>query len=209
MDQLILSDTRTRPPTRLFWLGWVAASTAAILLGFVILYVLVGLAKAVLLGVNEDRLFGFLMFPVLATVLGAGQWLVLRTRIPRSGWWVLATGVGMLIGVALASGIVQVSSRVTEQSWDWGFQPGILVLYLLIGVSLGLAQLPVLWRHITRPGLWLLTSMVGWLALGLIMGKSIDRTSDILALGAVPAAFTGLGLIWLLRTTRSQSTRSA
>jgi hypothetical protein len=182
----------------------VAASVAAILLGFALLYALVGLAKAVLLGVNEDRLFGVLMFPVLATLLGAGQWLVLRTRIPRSGWWVLGTGVGMLIGVALGSGVVKAISLVTERPWDWGFQPGILVLYVLVGASLGLAQLPILRRHVSGSGLWLLTSIVGWLALGFIVGKSIDRTSDILALGAVPAAFTGLGLIWLLRTPRSE-----
>ena len=52
MDQPTLSDTRTRPSTWLFWLGWVAASVAAILVGFALLYALVGLAKVVLLGVS-------------------------------------------------------------------------------------------------------------------------------------------------------------
>jgi len=200
MDNPTLSETRTRAPDWLFWLSWVAVSTAAILLGFGIMYAVIGLAKAVLAGINEDRLFGNLMFPVLATVLGAFQWRVLRTRISRSGWWVLATGAGVLVAVALGGGVVQAISRTTGRQWDWDFQPDVLVVYGLIGFSLALAQLPILWRHIKSSALWLLISVVGWLVLGLIIGKTIDRTTDILALGAVPAAFTGFGLIWLIRT---------
>ena len=71
-----------------------------------------------------------------------------------------------------------------------------------------LDPLLILWRHITDYPLWLLASVVGWLVAGLIIGKSIDRTSDIVALGAVPAVFTGLGLILLIRGTRGQSIRS-
>jgi hypothetical protein len=209
MGNPTLPGTRTRSPGWLFWLSWMAASTAAILLGFGIIYASIFIAKTVLPGINEDRLFGGLMFPILATVLGASQWFVLRTRIPKSGWWIPATGVGMLVGMALGGGVVQAISHLTGRQWDVDFQPGLLVLYVLVGFSLALAQLPVLWRHITGFALWLLASMVGWLALGLIMGKSIDRMSDILALGAVPAAFTGFGLMWLIRTPRSQPTRSA
>ena len=209
MDTATLPRTRTHFPDWLFWLSWVAASTAAILLGSGMMYALIFLAKAVLPGINEDRLFGGLMFSVLGAVLGALQWLVLRTRLPRSGWWVLATGAGMLIGVALGGGIVQAISRITGQPWGWTSQPGILLLYILIGLSLAMAQLAVLWRRITSPVLWLLASMVGWLVLGLIMGNSIDRTSDILALGVVPAAFTGFALIRLIRTPCAQPSDSA
>jgi hypothetical protein len=41
--------------------------------------------------------------------------------------------------------------------------------------------------------------MIGWFILGLIVDISIDRTSDIIAVGAIPAIFTGFGLIWLMR----------
>ncbi len=204
MDNPTLSEARTRSPDWLFWLSWVSASTAAILLGFGIIYALIFIAKAVLPGINEDRLFGGLTFPILATVVGASQWLVLRTRVSRSGWWILATGVGMLVGMALGRGVVQSISPITGQQWDPDSQSGLLVLYVLIGLSLALAQLPILWRCVTAFALWPLVSVVGWLVLGLIMGKSIDRTSDILALGAVPAAFTGFGLIWLIRTPSDQ-----
>jgi len=61
----------------------------------------------------------------------------------------------------------------------------------------GVLQLPVLYRHIRWSLLWIAASAGGWLTLGLAIGKSIDRTPDILALGAIPAAFTGLALAWL------------
>jgi hypothetical protein len=203
MDNLTLPDTRTRFPDWLFWLSWVAASTAAILLGFGILYGLIFLAKAILPGVNEDMLFGGLVFPVLAALLGIFQWLVLRTRIPKAGWWVPATTVGMLIGIALGVGMIPWISRLTGRTWDWDYQPNLLGLYAIIGLTLALVQLLVLRRHVTASWLWLPVTMVGWGVLGLLMGKSIDRMSDIFALGAVPGVFTGLGLLWLLRRPRT------
>lgn len=53
------------------------------------------------------------------------------------------------------------------------------------------------WRHIRRPPLWIFASAIGWLALYLVIGKSIDRTLHMIALGAVPAMVTGLALLWL------------
>lgn len=211
MDNPTLHDTRTGSPDWLFWLSWVAVSTAAILLGSVILYAMIFIAKAVLPDINEDRLFGGLMFPVLAIMLGLCQWFVLRTRISKSGWWILATAAGLLVGIALAGGVVQAIRHITGRQWDWEFQPGILVIYLLVGLSFALAQLPILWRHMHISGfvIWLLASIIGWLVLGFIIGKSIDRTSDVFALGAVPAVFTGFGLLWITRTPLNQRTPSA
>jgi|MudIll2142460700_1097286.scaffolds.fasta_scaffold66000_3 hypothetical protein len=204
MDHPTLPEPRKLSPGWLFWLKWVAASLAGLLLGFGILYGLIFLGKAVLPDFNEDRFFGWLMFPFLATLLGAAQWLVLRQRIPRSGWWILATVAGLNAGVALAQGAGQLLSRGTNQPWAWDSQPKILLLYIFIGLLLGLAQLPILWRHIRGRVRWLLASLLGWLALGLVLGKSIDRMSDIFAFGAIPAAFTGFELPWLLRTPPGQ-----
>jgi hypothetical protein len=101
----------------------------------------------------------------------------------------------MLGGIALAGGVVQVIIHITGQEWNWNFQPGLLTVYVLIGFLLALAQLPILLRHFRSSVLWLLASMIGWLVLGLLVGISIDRTLDIFAFGAIPAIFTGFGII--------------
>jgi hypothetical protein len=200
---------RAQSADRRFWLNWVGASTAAILLGFALLYAGTLLAKIIVPSTNEDSLMGALMWPVLATVQGALQWLVLRARIPRSGWWILATGAGTLAAVTLAVGLVDSVSRAAGRDRYWESWPDLLALFGLIGLFLALAQLPVLWRRVRGLAIWPLVGIVGWLAVGIIMGKSIDRMTDVLALGVVPAAFTGLGLIWLTRSPQSQTVHSA
>jgi hypothetical protein len=202
MDISIVPSPRTHRIELKFWLMWVVASTAAVLLSFVVLYGLIIIAKAISPSVNEDSMFGVIMFPIIATMLGVLQWFVLRKRIPKSGWWILATIVGLGGGISLAIVAVQAFSRLTGQEEYWNYQPGLLMLFLLIGFFLALPQLPILWSHFRGSLLWLLASMIGWLVLGLIMGGTIDIPSDVLAVGAIPAMFTGLCLIWLMRNPR-------
>jgi hypothetical protein len=208
MDSQTPLDARRPSPEGVFWLAWVVASTAAILLAFGIIYASIFIATAVLPGIDEDRLAGALMLPIVGASMGALQWLVLRARIPKSGWWVLATGVGILGGIGIAGALVQAIGRATGRQWNWDSKPQILVVYGVIGVFLALAQLPILRRHFNDFAYWPLFGIVGWLVLGLIIGKSIDRTTDVFALGAIPAAFTGLGLISLMRSPRGQVIRS-
>jgi hypothetical protein len=72
--------------------------TIAILLGFVVIYGLIFLAKAISSSVNEDRLAGGIILPIMATILGVDQWLVLRSHIHKSGWWIPALIVGIVRG---------------------------------------------------------------------------------------------------------------
>ena len=75
-----------------FWLWWVLASTVGFLIGG-------GMGEAV----NDVVLPGFarftaealtVAFAVSGAVTGIAQWLVLRQRLSRAGWWVLASTVG-------------------------------------------------------------------------------------------------------------------
>jgi len=194
-------ETLTPPVARknfadwLIWLKWVLASQAAILLGVGILYASVFLARAVQPDINADRFMGVLIFPILGTLLGVFQWLVLRRRIPRSGWWVPATLAGLLGGLALGGGLVKAIVLLTGRAWNWDSLPGRLLICGVVGFIPALVQLPILWRRIQAYPLWPLASTLGWFALSLILGMSIDRPSDVLALGVVPAVFTGLCLI--------------
>jgi len=179
-----------------FWAAWVVASTAGIFLGFVAMYALIFLVKAIVPGVNEDRLFGVALFPFLAVFLSTLQWVVLRRYVPRSGWWIMATVGGLLIAMAVSAGLVMVMSKTL----GLGNQESLLyispIVMTVVGLMLGLAQLLVLHRNIRKPYWWVLASTFGWFILSLVIGKSVDRTTDIVALGAIPAALTGLALLW-------------
>ena len=168
--------------------GWVAASAAAVLLGMAFIYLFIFVAKAIIPGVNEDRLMGRSLFLILGAFIGAGQWLLLRGRVPHSGWRVVATAAGLWLGTTIGFRAVGMQLPVHQRD--------LLLAGATVGFCLGLAQLLILRPGWRRSLIWLLASALGWLCLTAVIGESLDRTSDLVALGAIPAAFTGLALAW-------------
>ncbi len=185
------------------WLWWVLASAAGIVFGFVLLYALVFLAKALVPGVNEDRFFGGAFGPILVLSLSSCQWFVLRRRIPRSGRWFVATAAGLVAGFVLVTAAVKAIPALTGPDAD--FRILSLVVMIGFGGSLGLAQWAVLRRHMRMPGLWVVASVLGWASASLIIGQSIDRTTDIVALAVVPAAWVGLALVLLWKRPKEDA----
>jgi hypothetical protein len=109
--------------------------------------------------------------------------------VPHAGWWIVATAVGLWAGAviiprALGLQLPPVYSRV------------LLLAGAEVGLCIGLAQLLVLRPGLRRSLLWLAASVLGWLCLVFIVGESLDRINDLVALGAAPAAFTGAALAW-------------
>jgi hypothetical protein len=179
---------------------WVIANMAAIMISAGVINGMISIATTIFTGINGDRLAGATMLPITATILGVCQWLVLRSRIPKSGWWILAT----IVGTTLAVGVVEIISRIPRLEWNWDAQ----TMFVSIGLMVALAQLPILREHFQGSVLWILFSVIGWLVMGSIVGVSIDRTSDIIAVGSIPAIFTGFGLIWLMRNPRTKPNHS-
>jgi hypothetical protein len=188
MNDIITYGPRPRSFTLLTYAGWVAASAAGAMLGMAALYALLYAALALVPGVNEDRFAGRWLLPLLGAAIGAGQWLLLRARIRRAGWWLPATALGVWAGGMLhfrAAG-VQLPAGLA----------GLLLGGALLGLCVGLAQLAV-WRPNRRTALgWLLLSALGWLCMAAVVGETLDGIGDLLALGAIPAAFTGVALLW-------------
>jgi hypothetical protein len=199
-DREVRMDDFTLPARRqafglVHYLAWIGLSAAAVLVGMVASYAFIFVAKGVNPGLNEDRLMGWALMAVLGAFIGMAQWLLLRGRLPRAGLWILVTAAGLWAGTTLAF-------RLT------GMRLPILPYQLLLGGAvtgfiLALAQLLVL--RPTRRGIviWLLAGALGWLFLTLVTGESLDRTTDLLALGAVPAAVSGLALAWFWRDLAS------
>jgi hypothetical protein len=189
--------TPPEPPfTRVEWgfvLWWVLATTVGWLVGFAICEAF----KAFLESITADG-------AVIGVSVGIAQWLVLRGRIGRAGWWILATIVGFAIGK-------YVGGVIAENV------PGAVGLGLsgaAIGVSVGVTQWLVLRRHVIRAEWWILASVLAWTVGGGIIGAADEMEGGsaylIGAAGAVIAgAITGASLAWLLRTRTDQPAPSA
>src|SRR5512132_507664 len=93
-----------------FWLLWMGASALAVLASLFVT-ALLSLAFGWFVRLNDplsvnipQHLAIFVAATGMALIgacVGAGQWLVLRHYIARSGWWVLATLLGFGLGFSI------------------------------------------------------------------------------------------------------------
>jgi hypothetical protein len=141
-----------------FWLQWLAVTTLGWLLGGVLLPELALVAAG--------------------CVIGVLQWVVLRQRLPQTGWWVLASAVGWAGGWVIAIALVPP---------EFGFLTGIV-----LGAVVGTDQWLFLRRHFYRAGWWIPVSALGWTA-------GLTLLTDPLLVGTVAGAVTGIALELYLR----------
>jgi len=154
--------------------------------------------------------FLFFIYPLALASLVIGQWLVLRRKISRAGWWLLASPVGLVVtGLGVVGGMILIfsvrgPSGVEEAMGD---VVGLGVFGAVTGTSLGIAQWLVLRRQVARAGWWVLVNTVYftvYFAVGRAVGKAVADLDGSGALGifvgvAVYGAITGGVLVWLLR----------
>lgn len=176
------------------WLQWAFASGLGGAVGF-------ALADAVLQTFSEAlyrAMAEIVIFGLLGAAMGTLQWLVLRRHFSQAGWWVAASAMGgTLVGIGGAS----YGSKV---------QVNLVIVYSLVGITLGALQWLVLRRRISRSGWWMVASLLGW-ALTVPVVRSLDRLglmrglSETIGLilgfglaGTVVGIVTGGLLVWLL-----------
>ena len=197
-----------------FWLQWVLAS----MLGFA---VGAAMGNAVANSIPPmtctqsfsdsliDRLTNFpciqpslglvLIVIILGLAGGFMQWLVLRRRIARTGWWVPASTLGFPIALVMAVGAMRL-----------GGIPSPILLGVLFGVLSGILPWLVLRRQLARAGWWvpahLLGSLVGgamgivaFHVMALIGFYQFPWAAAGAMFGAGLSAITGITLVWLLR----------
>jgi hypothetical protein len=181
-----------------FWFQWVLASTIGVAVLFALIFAVAMLVGAIVGGEAEDKVP---FVPFVGLSFGIMQWLILRRYMPRAGWWVLASTLGWILGF----GILALADKFAENLVTSAIQPEVsaLVFFLAAGALVGILQWLVLRRHMLQAGWWVLANVVGWGILGLIVGKSLDRFTDLAAMAAVPPAITGIVLVWLFRQTFS------
>jgi len=99
--------------------GWILATMAGCLLSFAML--------ALVFREFETALFfwnGAFVFAAIGGIMGLCQWLFLRRRIPRAGWWVLASILGW--GLAVLGSLTGVrNGSVLAQLLTFSLSPAI------------------------------------------------------------------------------------
>ena len=187
------------------WLAWVAATTVGWAAGEVVYQVFADtfFVAAWLRGSHGIGVF--------VAVLQA---LALRRYLEQPGWWILASGVGGVLGPVLSTVI---GARVYEAYGVHGVFVVTLALTALgLGILIGTLQWLVLRGQVARAGRWVPVSSVGmvvsWFVGGLvgyvfvesILNLPDDLTAFGIAQGLVSAIFygaiTGYALVRLLES---------
>ncbi len=195
---------------------WVMINTFGIMVGLPI----VGLIFVLLTGTLDfSNAVAALFVAITGILLGVFQWLVLRSQIERSHWWILSTSIGLAVGVAVIIGAIHwVSDRQLPETGK------SLLVGTIFGIMLGIAQWLVLRQHLRHSILWILGSMVGC-ALGLMWGldalarstATVDSEFGVAAIFAgllfrlmlTYSAITGILLLWLLQDRSKKSRMEA
>jgi hypothetical protein len=189
----------------LFWLKWLIANLgSALVVNFAINAVEPLIEKVVLHTVARTLISdifitlyrswngGIIGALVLGSAIGTAQWLVLRTKIPLSNRYVLATSLGWFVAGLL-------------QSYNF--------FGAISGAFVGIAQWSILRKFFYQAGWWVLVNTIGWgLAGFLSLQASLRLNPYAVSFGVlvnpgvlvfagctgIIAAFTGFLLVWLL-----------
>ncbi len=201
---------RQRRTRWLLWIQWVLVSAVG--------WAFLGWAyMAWARGQIRDGPLGFAVLALGFVCVVLGQWLVLRPRLVRAGWWLFVTPVGF------GSGGYAALLAVAFGGAYFGWPAAVLALLatLLVGTPVGFLQWLVLRRQMRRALWWVPLTLVAigasllalWLCLlvlaelpaGVIesaidTGGGAELPVDLagVLLGAVYGAITGTALVVLL-----------
>ena len=177
--------------------GWLIATVAG---GLAAAFV-----AAIFLGMTMFSRASFASLALIAgvasgVILGAAQWLALRTRLAWAALWILATPLGAALSIPIIFYLGQLAAS--------GGLPGAGVPYLsalLLGATLGACQWFVL-RNRPGAGLWILASafaVASPMPFATLLGSAPVFAPLTWIMYAIvfllPAAITGAVLVWLLK----------
>lgn len=190
-----LDEAKIQRNVGLLWLSWTLATTAGLVLGFVIPAFFIE---------DLDLIWVRIFLPIFAGFLvGTAQWLVLRSYLTHTADWILAGGASWAIGYALGFFVINILAESIL---------GAILSYLLFGAIVGIIHWPVLRREIPNAAPWVIANMLGW-TLGAVLsqwtaglfirnpGESQILSSFINAgiTGLVAGGITGAALVFIAR----------
>jgi hypothetical protein len=129
---------------------------------------------------------------IAGAVIGAGQWLVLRTS-GIDARWIFATAAGLAVGLAVGTALVDYGISVSD----------LAVVGAFSGLGVGLAQWPLLRRRVRASVVWIPATAALW-ALGWVVTSQVIKTNAeehfavFGASGAITVALLSGALLWAL-----------
>ena len=198
-----MTITNSGKPGRLFYPAWVASASISIPIAFAIYWILIFFVKESIGStiqvrgqphITEDFLLPYILWPALGLVTGFLQYLLLRRRLPRIGWWIAATTLGLLLGLICGRVLYLTLQDSLDTSAIW-FET---LATALAGGAMGLAQWLVLRQRVRHAAWWILANVLSWGVVG--WGAATLSSQSIMpAVGIVivPGIATSITL-WLL-----------
>jgi hypothetical protein len=179
-------------PTWRFWLLWFIAFTG-FPIGGLLVKLLIGpintLASAALGGI------------ISGAILGLVQWLVLRGQFPLSIFWVMASSIGMALGLTISTALLGSDTNGSVLLWR----------ALITGLCIGIIQALVLRSSLSVPAvqalIWAVTVALAW-TLGWWITRSVgvDLGPKWTVFGSTGAwafqVLTGLAMFLMLRSAQ-------
>jgi hypothetical protein len=188
-----------KKPDWTFYMAWTLWTTFCIPIAYFIIMVILLIVTSFVgdyiyvngvRHITEDYLAIYFLAPAMGLVTGVVQYGLLRPILPRMGWWVPATTGGWLLGMFLVAAFIRLHWMVLAQQG---------LTFILMGLSIGLAQWLVLRRRLPGAGWWPVASLLGWGLVALAnRGNTIDQYG-LLLLGFFPACTTAAALALLTK----------
>lgn len=146
---------------------------------------------------------------VFGSLLGTAQWLVLRKRLSKTGWWVLAVAIAETAGEITGSRVAFIVDRFRGAAeMDEMSRAALFAWFSTEALFVGIGQWSVLRRKVDRAGWWIPLASFGW-CMSYGLGEIVDDLTEGIArwtvVGCLYGIITGIVLAGLLRRDEGTS----
>lgn len=165
-----------------FLVRWVIASGIGLMAGFIVYFMSV-------VGLTAEQ--GFILRAlvsagsgaVLGAAVGGAQLFVLRSEVPGMNRWMVANLVGGAVGGIIALPLADTVGGAM------GFNMAVFAGSIVLGLSLGIAQVIILRGYLSGGGWWVLAHAAG-IPLGWALGRGLGESVYNLVVGGVGESAT-------------------
>lgn len=169
---------------------WVAFSTAATLLGFFLLRIVINPAG----GKGNPILDAVAGVVSLGIPLPLAQWIITRRLFTKAFRWLVISPLALLFGLVMNFGLGSLGVFPIQAASTIG-------LAAIFGAIVGVSQWLFLRQYVPNAAVWIAASAIGWGFMTLTTGSIIEGFIEKLLFGLIPAVVTGFTLVYLLPLT--------